>query len=692
MRARPGTIPANVPGTARRTRRPLAVALVVIWFGAACSSRPGEPRDAPPVPPSDVASVPAGDASGDSAGGDDAARVGEADGSPALPDPPLPSYVVETAPGGAVRLRAPDGGETTFAFTWSAVRLEGPWSASPREWNEGEGALHTVAENGTSRWTLSVETDPSRPVLRLRVAVEYLAASEVRHEELAVHLANATGARMLGRDLVEHDVEPAPGRLTDPWTPLEVRAATPAGTVTLLRGDGFPSAVTERVDDGVTVHLELDDAGNHPYRPYARCYERYSKRNARRDLDGTPRAAGERVEHVAELWLGEIVPLRAQRLPAGRRAAVVFTSHADQSTTDGTRALLWGDSDVGAPDFGRRGMLGHGLGVTMGAFAASGANADMTDLAFLAVLDQACAAGAEIVPHSVTARPDERSTVAALLPAFSRFGAVTWIDHQPDTNCEAMMNLGGSAPSDPDWFVLDLLRRAGIAYVWNEPDAEPADGLDMLEPDRPAARPAILFRNGHVADGAWLPWMFRTVWMFVPVERFTERFDEAAVRRLIDGHGVHIAHAYLDTCRPTGRLAERSLLEPSGAGVRVRDDVDDVFRRLGEAQRSGELWVPTVRDFAARLLRGANVRAVCRADGSWLVDGGNGLEDHAWAVPLPAAAATVDGRAPDGLLRRDGETVFWFDLPQGRGRTIRLAAADGAWLRCAPAGSTRIGP
>jgi hypothetical protein len=198
MRARPGTIPANVPGTARWTRRWLAVVLVSTWCGAACSSRPGEPRDAPQVPHSDVASVPAGDASGASAGGSDASSVEEADGSPALPDPPLPAYVVETAPDGAVRLRAPDGGETTFAFTLSAVRLEGPWSASPREWSESEGALRTVAENGTSRWTLSVETDPSRPVLRLRVAVEYLAASEVRHEELAVHLANATGARMLG--------------------------------------------------------------------------------------------------------------------------------------------------------------------------------------------------------------------------------------------------------------------------------------------------------------------------------------------------------------------------------------------------------------------------------------------------------------------------------------------------------------
>jgi hypothetical protein len=472
-----------------------------------------------------------------------------------------------------------------------------------------------------------------------------------------------------------------------------VHAATAAGPVTVVRDTGFPSVVTEADADGVTVRLELDDAGNHPYRPYARCYPRYSARNPRDERDGTPRRVGERAEHVAEIRLGDGVPLRAQRLPAGRRAAVVFTSHADQSTVATTQAVLWGASDPADPAFGTRGLLGHGLTPTLVAFAEAGTHADLGDPAFREVLERAAAAGVEVGPHSVTSRADDRATVARLLPRFAGFAPATWIDHQPDTNCEAVMNAGGRPERDPAWFDLDLLRDAGLRYLWTEPDVDPPDGgLDMLAPGRAGYRPTILFRNAHVRDGAWVPWLFRTVWLFVDVPRLTARFDDASVQRLIAEDGILLAHVYLDTYQRTGRFAPRSLVEPSGDGFRLRDDVDDVFRRLGEAQRAGLLWVPTMRALGDQLTGVAELRLESAPDGSVVVRGGDrDLDDVAFAVPDAGATITVDGGAPDGTVPRDGQTVFWFDLPARTARTLRLTR-DGTEVRFAPAGSTVVAP
>jgi hypothetical protein len=666
---------------------PLAAALVACCTGCGGSTR-RDGRDQP-VPPTAPDHAPA-----DVYGGPAAATTADAAVAAAAPDagrppePHGPSFRI-VADAGRLVVQGPDGGPTVLELLGQATLDGAAWTSGPLAWRHDGPNLVADAANGTTEWRLVVEPDATRPMLTLRVVVRYGAAVTVEREALVLDVPEATAPTVLDRALVLRPVQAGTPHLTDPWTPLEIHASTPAAPLTVLRAAGFPSAVTEATDDGLRVRLELDDAGNHPFRPYAECSARYARNHPRETLDATPRRAGERMEHAAELWLGATTPLRAGRHPAGRRAAVVFTSHADQASAPRTRAVLWGHSDPAHETYGRRGLLGHGLSLTLTAFAADGVQDDLTDPDYAAVLAEASAAGVEVGPHSVTSGPDDRATVERLLPAFDRFAPATWIDHQPDTNCEAVMNAPALPGRDSPYELAGLLRAHAFRYLWTEPDVEPSDGgLNLLDPRRADRRPVVLFRNLHYRDGDWVPWMFRTAWLFVDRETLAARLAPAALDRLAAEQGVLLAHVYLEAYETSGRRADRALVEPDGAGFRVRDDADAVFAALGEAQSSGTLWVPALRDLGDHWTAAAEVRVVPRPDGTVTLRGGaRGVEQLTCSVPLAGPAVTVDGGAPDGVRVEDGGTTFWVGLPAGGERVVAVVA-DGEPVPLYPAGRT----
>jgi hypothetical protein len=88
----------------------------------------------------------------------------------------------------------------------------------------------------------------------------------------------------------------------------------------------------------------------------------------------------------------------------------------------------------------------------------------------------------------------------------------------------------------------------------------------------------------------------------------------------------------------------------------------------------------------------AELRIEYAADGSVVVTGGKlDAQDVTFAVPAVGATITVDGNRPDGVVEREGQTVFWFDLPRGSSRTIRMIR-DGTEGRFSPIGSMVVEP
>ena len=136
-------------------------------------------------------------------------------------------------------------------------------------------------------------------------------------------------------------------------------------------------------------------------------------------------------------------------------------------------------------------------------------------------------AGSEIVPHSATPKRDERPVTMAALDTFARWHARTWIDHQPETNCEAFGDQGFR--STGKFAIADLLAAHGYEYVWAEVDLE-AGPLNLLRADHLAQRAPTIWPIGRLdVGGPSGLWMFRSQWAFLEAKHFYNMYAPAAL-------------------------------------------------------------------------------------------------------------------------------------------------------------------
>jgi hypothetical protein len=499
----------------------------------------------------------------------------------------------------------------------------------------------------------------------ISVEVEWRQRAWVRR--IAVELAFA-GARAtaIGRDLrpIEAPLVRA-GRFDPKWVTLS------DGT-TLVVDDQVDGVVVERTPRGTTVRVELEAAEARPFTRDARCTRNWHDPNRRLTLPARLKLPGERAAaHMVRL-AGAPTPLVKSHFPDGRRAALVITDHADQSTLRTLTALAYGRSD---DDHARGGLIGHHLAITKALFAHGVERPQLEDPKVVALADALHEAGSEIVPHSATPRPDPRPVTDEALARFTRWAARTWIDHQPETNCEAFGDQGFVAGGR--FGIADLLSAHGYQYVWAEDDL-PAGDLNLLDPQHPAARAPTVWPIGRLSEGG--PdglWMFRTEWAFVEATNFYALYRPAALDRLERERGLHIAHTYLETYHPERtRFGLRTLLVPVNARrprgapgpVMLDPRLEALFAALEARVARGSLWVPTLGELADRLRASAAVKLRPVGDGRFVLYAPAPLKGATFVVERPGARVTLDGRAPRGLRTEGDQTVFWDDLPAGETR------------------------
>ncbi len=544
---------------------------------------------------------------------------------------------------------------------------------APIPFRQTDNGLEVTKYDATSKRSFRLSSDRERPLFRFEVRSEHVSRTEAGAEWVDLRLSEANLPQVLGRDMTVHHVEAGRTYMTDRWTPLEVSTRTEPGRVTILRREGFPSASTSLDSSGLRIRLELDHPANHPFRPYQRCAEGYEAGMRRINLDASVHEPGEVTTHSIEIWLGDRVPVRVQRLPRGFASAMVFTSHADQSKVATTRALLFGHSDPSHERYGTRGMIPRGLRFTLTAWADGGTFTDMRDQRFRDILDRAAEAGVEVCPHSTSSRSETRDEVARLLAKFDKYSPATWIDHQPESNCEALNNAIGVADDDRRYHILDLLAEHGYRYLWTIPDLLVPGGQNLLGSSKPDYRSTLLYRNTQVRLPGWNPWLFRTVWRFVDFGKFKRFYSNVALERLVSERGIQIAHVYLDTYQSRGKLAGRSLLVRDGDHFALGDEADAIFSRMAELQQQGSLWVTSMRELGDHLTGAAEVLIDCRRDGTLEVVGGDSpLRGLTLSVPVVDAEVHVDGEPPVGSKISSNESVFWFDLAPNQTRRVSL--------------------
>src|SRR6185503_552164 len=440
-----------------------------------------------------------------------------------------------------------------------ALVVRGPWRPS------GSGMVEEMSGPG---YTATLRAEPTADGIELDAVIRYAVPVVIDREAIELRLSGRASA--IGRDLTIVRID-RPLRV-DRGTPIWLAAAGGAhsrGTA-LVAGAGVHAAHYAPVGGQTAVDLVIDDAGSHPFSAFVKCRTRYLPHDAGRPIPKHPpaalekrarhartmRAAGAVVRAHATLvpFAGSFLPVVVERWPAGARAAVVFTDHADRTDPLALRAVLFGVSDRSDPAYGKGGFFGHHLKITKTFFASPGVGS-LADPDARALADEIAAAGSEVGAHSITPRRDTREIVARFLARFARWHPATWIDHQPDTNCEAITSHGWR--DDPRFGIHDLLAGAGFGWVWGATDASRfARVRNLFEPERRAAALPPIYPLP--ADPRL--WVFSSTWFYGRVERLAQALGDPALDQLERERGLFVAHTYLSPSPRTTRHRRHDLL------------------------------------------------------------------------------------------------------------------------------------
>ena len=563
----------------------------------------------------------------------------------------------------------------------------------------------TARAQASDRWathTLTLRGAPGDPRVRFFWEARYHIDQLVGLELARFTLDGVRKGTMLDR--AYHRRPLGYRQFAGPLSPgqLQVTLDTPAGhaaSLTLLGGAGLQGLyVRHRNSSSYTVDVELDHHLNHPYLRYRACVGRKDERVRRQRLSFGLRRAGSRRTLRATWLVGPARLVTVSRFPRGYGAAMVLCDHADQSSAAKLEALAFGRTGAqkrGQTGLAYPGLVNRGLAYTKTIFIKrSGTYArQMEDPGYYRLLESMAEQGVEVGVHSPTGRRDLPAVGRPLLDRFrASFAGRTWVDHQPNTNCEAIGNQGWD-PRSP-WYMLGHLSDLGFRYIWSGQDLPLAWGsLNLLAPNTRALRRPVLYRHSRLEAPGWHPGaravrkdrprrpfvFFSTSWGFIHRKRLQRYFSPRWIQRLVDERGLYMGHMYLDTYQQRPWFKGRSLLRPAGRGqYRLRPEVDRIFRRLASRQACGDLWVAGLEAVADHLLAAMEVQLFYLPHGQVRVTTrGPRLRGLTLRLPPGAGSARVDGQAPAGARTRQGAKEIWFDLRPGEARLLQVLDTAG---------------
>jgi len=599
---------------------------------------------------------------------------------------------------------------------------------------EGAYVLRTEAQAAAPLWISQLSVELELPdgmatlggrELRQRRLGRAAALSGLDPKWLVFSPRGERGER-LGRRAAAHGQER--GRTADaPRTHRGQRAPE----WTLLVDDDADGLQALRQGPHLLARVDLLSAETRPFSHFAACTEDWHAPNHRELLSVRLVQPDELLHSEVVLYSDAAVPLFKARYPDGRNAALVITDHADQTAVLTLRALIGGTSDVTSSSFSQGGLLAHGLSITKSLWMSSGEPAppplgysaahaaasgphvapaapksshasrvstilsfrnrysrpqvdatgggrpqlDDPDVAEMA--DRMARLGWEIVPHSATPVRDERDRTTQALEWFQRYKARTWIDHQPYTNCEALVNQGYQTGP---FGIIDLLQKFGYSYAWSGIDVPPGS-LNLLSPRRLDRYVPVLWPAGRLYGGTPSGlWLFSTMMTYIDAQKFFKLYSKRALDQLERERGLHIAHTYLEAFHPpSSPFATRNLMLPGkhAGEVVISPKLDALFAALAGRVSRGSLWVPTLSQLGDHMRSMAFVSVRLLANGSAVLRSPQALSGATFVVPRPSLQVLVDGQPPKGLRTTAKETTFWVDLPAEHDVHVMLLDAHG---------------
>ncbi|HTN51871.1 MAG TPA: hypothetical protein VML50_05670, partial [Anaeromyxobacter sp.] len=307
-------------------------------------------------------------------------------------------------------------------------------------------------------------------------------------------------------------------------------------------------------------------------------------------------------------------------------------------------------------------------------FFVHGHGGSLDDRASRALADELRRAGSEVALHSITSERDEREAVRAGLADAARWAPVTWIDHEPYTNCEAIAAQGWRAGGA--FGIRDLLVTAGIRWIWAAGDE--GRGTPRIEnllggrPDEARAAVAPFPFDERL-------WTFRSSMFFAAPEVLGEALSHRSLEALEEERGLFVAHTYLGpsvhTTHTPDHLARLAIRAGAGGGLVIAPALDAGLERIADRVRAGRLASLTWAEAGDRLRALGDVEVVYRPDGAAEIRnlGPTPIAGLTLSIPVsPEVELFVDGIPPLGREDAADSARVWFDLPAG-GRAVLRA-------------------
>ena len=548
-----------------------------------------------------------------------------------------------------------------------------PVSLKETFWTARDG-MYVGTQSGPA-WVATITLKPADGAVALSVGIRYAVDAAVEHETVTVRLPGP--GRVVTRSLTFSDLNSA--LRVDRGTPIFMTA----GGLAVVGGIGvvaarYQSPLKRSKALETEVQLILDDRASHPFSVYPHCIDKLSTpeenwlelERHRVPKDQLTRAAGTTVQAQAMLYLVDPsavpTPVIVERWEAGAKAAFVITDHADRTDPQALRAVLYGTSDKAAPDYGKRGFFGHALKLTKTFFASGKRGTLEGDPEIRALAAELVTAGSEVGSHSITARKDSREAVEKGLASFDPWRTVTWVDHEPYTNCEALSSLGWDMTGS--FGIDDLLVAHGYRWLWTASDF-----------NRWGLRVGNLF-GGDLATAmpVFFPfppdprlWVFRSQWFYAPPAQLARALSDVALTRLEEQRGLFVAHTYLSASVTTTREhAHRQALavQPTGTGALAIDaTLDEALARVGARVRAGTLRSLTWREAGDRLHSLGDIETRYLADGAAVLENRGAVDVTGLTLAIPAghAAFALEGAQPAGSRQEAHRSTVWFSLEKG---------------------------
>jgi len=270
-------------------------------------------------------------------------------------------------------------------------------------------------------------------------------------------------------------------------------------------------------------------------------------------------------------------------------AALTIVDDADGERRDLLLAAYYGTSDTTSADFGRGGLLGHGLQITRTIFAAS----RLHD-----VWDRLQADGTEIALHTATGGADSADVTArALAELVPRYGVRHWVDHSVGSNPEDLSFRGSYPREDNPFYILDLLETYGFDYAWVEGNM--FRGFDAFRDRRelPHRQDAL---DDPGIDGQLLVYgrgggvFFENYWNCMRDAVTPATLDQLAL-------SAGLAVLYTHTCVVRYLGADVGYLQEVGNAWEIKPEADELFAALAQRRDAGQLWVAPAATIFDRL-------------------------------------------------------------------------------------------